>query len=158
MEATSRAGIDRESRDLQLEYHAFAIAEETSQKFVPLGDADFGVQARIELADSSGQASGRGIYLQLRPAEIYKSVSTNRAGNAAYEVGSKKFVERWEQSESPVMLVHRTGDGYIQWMNVGARLEKNKGRKTPVKQIAFEGEPFTALNLQRLRGAVFAGV
>jgi hypothetical protein len=63
MEATSRAGIDRESRDLQLEYYAFAIAEETSQKFVPVEDDEFGVQGRIELTDSSGQPSGRCLHL-----------------------------------------------------------------------------------------------
>jgi hypothetical protein len=37
-------------------------------------------------------------------------------------------------------------------MDVSAYLkEKSIGGKTPVKQIVFQGEPFTALNLQRLR-------
>lgn len=152
MEAVARAGIDRESRDLQLEYHAFAVAEETSQTFVPGGDDDLGVQARIDLQDRSGEPSGRCLHLQLRPAEVYKSVSTNRDGDAVFEPGSKKLVDRWRQSESPVMLVHRTDDGYIRWMDVGAWLtKKSQGRKTPVKRIVFDGQPFTALNLQRIR-------
>ena len=156
MEATSRAGIDRESRDLMLEYHAFAIAEETSQTFVPIGNDDLGVQARIDLQDLSGQRSGRCLHLQLRPAEVYKSVSTSRNGDTIFEAGSKKLVDSWQRSESPVMLVHRTDDGYIRWMDVSAYLkQKGKDRKTPVKQIVFEGEPFTALNLQRMRDRVF---
>lgn len=54
------------------------------------------------------------------------------------------------------MLVIRTSDGQIRWMNVTDYLaEKSKGRKTPVKQIVFDGEPFTALNLQRMRDRLF---
>ena len=67
-----------ESRDLMIEYHAFAIAEETSQWFVLIGEDTFGVQARIDLQDFSGHPSGRCLYLELRPAEVYKSVSTSR--------------------------------------------------------------------------------
>ena len=119
MEATSHAGIDRESRDLMLEYHAFAIAEETGQTFVPVGDDDLGIQAHIDLQDLLGQPSGRCLHLQLRPAEVYESVTTNRSGKTVFEIGSKKMVDRWQRSESPVMLVHRTDDGYIRWMDVG---------------------------------------
>ena len=157
MEATSRAGIDRESRDLMLEYHAFAIAEEASQTFVPIGNEEFGVQARIDLTNPDGRPSGRCLHLQLRPSVIYKKVSARRDGDVVFDVGAKELVDQWQQSESPVMLVHRTDDGYIRWMNLSAWLkEKAKKRKTPVKQIVFEGEPFTALNLQRLRDRVFA--
>jgi small GTP-binding protein len=152
MEATSRAGIKRESRDLQVEYHAFAIAEETSQNFVPVANDELGTQARIELTDLAGQPSGRSLHLQLRPDAVFKAMSSNLDGGWTFEVAKEAFVERWEQSESPVMLVHRTDDGYIYWMNAGAWLrEQRKRRKTPFKQIVFDGEPFTALNLQQLR-------
>lgn len=37
-------------------------------------------------------------------------------------------------------------------MNVSAYLnEQRKKTQKPVRQIVFDGEPFTALNLQRLR-------
>ncbi len=40
----------------------------------------------------------------------------------------------------PVMLVIRTSDGDIRWMDVSDHLrEKSKGRKTPVRQIVFDG-------------------
>jgi hypothetical protein len=53
------------------------------------------------------------------------------------------------------MLVIRTSDGEIRWMDVSAYLkEKTKGRKRPVKQIVFEGEAFSALSLRRLRDKV----
>ena len=47
------------------------------------------------------------------------------------------------------MLVIRTSDGTMRWMNVTEYLQK-QGRKQ-VKQIVFKGEPFTAQALQRLR-------
>jgi hypothetical protein len=46
------------------------------------------------------------------------------------------------------MLVIRTSDGQIRWMNVTDYLERY-GRDT--KQIIFDGEPFTAPNVGRLR-------
>ena len=50
------------------------------------------------------------------------------------------------------MLVIRTSDGQIRWMNVTDYL-KRRGKDT--KQIAFKGEPFTALNVARLRDKLF---
>jgi len=55
------------------------------------------------------------------------------------------------------MLVHRTDDGYIRWMDVCAWLrEQNKAGKKSIKQIIFTGEPFTALNLLRMRDRVLS--
>jgi hypothetical protein len=49
-----------------------------------------------------------------------------------------------------VLLVIRTSDGTIRWMNVTEYLQK-QGYKQ-MKQVVFKGEPFTAQALQRLRG------
>jgi hypothetical protein len=42
------------------------------------------------------------------------------------------------------MLVIRTSDGQIRWMNVTDYIRK---RGTATKQIVYEGEPFTAINV-----------
>ena len=54
------------------------------------------------------------------------------------------------------MLVIRTASGEIRWMNVTDYLRHSSedGKKT-VKQIVFEGEPFTALSVVRLRDRLF---
>ena len=49
------------------------------------------------------------------------------------------------------MLVIRTSDGIIRWMDVSAYLKTHGKGKKLVKQVVFQGEPFTALNVQRLR-------
>jgi hypothetical protein len=46
------------------------------------------------------------------------------------------------------MLVIRTSDGHIRWMNVTEHLRRHGPR---TKQIVFDGEPFTAPNVARLR-------
>ena len=47
------------------------------------------------------------------------------------------------------MLMHRTDGGYVRWMDVNADLKSHcQGRKTPIRQILFKGERFTALNLK----------
>ena len=69
-----------------------------------------------------------------------------------FTIKDPRHAEYWQQQAYPVMLVIRTADRTIRWMDVSAYLkEKSRGRETPVKQITFTGEPFTALNLQNLR-------
>ncbi|MCS1410635.1 MAG: hypothetical protein M2R45_03830 [Verrucomicrobia subdivision 3 bacterium] len=53
---------------------------------------------------------------------------------------TKKLVDDWQRSKPPVMLVHRTDDGSIRWVDVGAYLRtENEDRRTAVKQIVFAG-------------------
>jgi hypothetical protein len=59
-----------------------------------------------------------------------------------------RHAEYWQSHEYPVMLVIRTLDGQIRWMNVTEYLKK-QGKA--VKQVAFDGEPFTAQSVWRLR-------
>ena len=59
-----------------------------------------------------------------------------------------RHAEYWQDQAYPVMLVIRTSDGQIRWMNVTDYL-KQHGRNTT--QIIFDGEPFTAANLIRMR-------
>ena len=51
------------------------------------------------------------------------------------------------------MLVIRTSDGHIRWMNVTDYLKRH-GKET--KQIVFDGEPFTAQSVWAMRDKVFA--
>ncbi len=50
------------------------------------------------------------------------------------------------------MLVIRTSDGTTRWMNVTDYLAEHG---TAIRQIVFEGEAFTALNVARMRDRVF---
>jgi hypothetical protein len=55
------------------------------------------------------------------------------------------------------MLVIRSSDGRIRWMDVRAYLGQATGDVArPVKQIVFEGEEFHALSVRRWRDRVLA--
>ena len=148
LEEQATARIDNESRELILVGHAFAIAGEAGQIFRPTPNSDWGIDGEIEFKDDDGKASGKRVYLQLKSGDSYlspASVTTRKSlpsrTSVMRHIGSNKLY--------PVMLVIRTSDGTIRWMNVTEYLQK-QGRKQ-VKQIVFKGEPFTAQALQWLR-------
>jgi hypothetical protein len=73
-------------------------------------------------------------------------------GKDIFKIKDTRLAERWQAQAYPVMLVTRTSEGQIRWMNVTDYLQK-QGEGTI--QIVFDGEPFTALNLVRLRNRLF---
>ena len=49
------------------------------------------------------------------------------------------------------MLVIRTSDGEIRWMDVSAYLKRESAGGKSVKQIVFEGERFDVMSVRRWR-------
>jgi small GTP-binding protein len=140
--------IDNQSRELILIGHAFAIAGEAGQIFRPTVIADWGIDGEIEFKDHKGEASGNRVYLQLKSGDSYLH-ARKRDGQEIFAIKNPRWAEYWQAQAYPVMLVIRTSDGTIRWMNVTEHL-KAYGENPP-RQIVFAGEPFTALNLVRLR-------
>jgi hypothetical protein len=52
------------------------------------------------------------------------------------------------------MLVIRTSDGEIRWMDVSAWLQRNTAGGKKMTQILFAGESFNALSVRRWRDRV----
>ena len=145
------AAIDNESRELILEGHARVITGEAGQIYRGYTGSDHGIDGEIEFKDDLGQASGKRLYLQLKSGDSYL-YQRKSDGAEIFQIKKQRWATYWREHAYPVMLVIRTSDGEIRWMNVTEYLEeKSKDRKTPVKHIVFGGQPFTALNLQRLR-------
>jgi small GTP-binding protein len=147
----ARASIDSESRELILIGHAFAIAGEAGQIFRPTPNSDWGIDGEIEFKDKDGKASGRRVYLQLKSGDSYLQ---KRKGDESevFTVKKARHSKYWQQQSYPVMLVIRTSDGIIRWMNVTEYLNKQSPAKT--RRIIFQGEPFTARSLRSLRDRV----
>ena len=53
------------------------------------------------------------------------------------------------------MLVIRTSEGEIRWMDVSAYLKRESAGGKAVRQIVFKGERFDAVNVQIWRKKVF---
>lgn len=154
LEELATLAIDNESRELILIGHAFAIAGEAGQIFRPTPNSDWGIDGEIEFKDNEGKASGKRLYLQLKSGDSYLH---QHKGNGAeiFTIKNERHAEYWQQQAYPVMLVIRTSDGTIRWMDVSEYLKRESdGGKKVVKQVVFKGEPFTAIDLRRLRDTV----
>ncbi|MEH1858851.1 MAG: DUF4365 domain-containing protein, partial [Nostoc sp.] len=152
LEAQSQAGIDNQSRELILMGHAYAIAGEAGQIFRQISNSDWGIDGEIEFKNDQGEASGKRVYLQLKSGDLYL-YKRKRDGKEIF--AKPRHAEYWhpDSQNYPVMLVIRTSDQQIRWMNVSDYLAKHGKRK---RQIEFDGEPFTALNLVNQRNRLLA--
>src|SRR5262245_51321495 len=151
MDEQARRAIDNESRELILVGHAFAIAGEAGQIFRPVANSDWGIDGEIEFRDNNGNSSGQRVYLLLKSGDSY--LESRKEGREIFKIKNRHHAEYWRSHEYPVMLVIRTSDGVIRWMNVTECLKRHD---KAVKQVVFDGEPFTAQSVWRMRDNVLA--
>ncbi len=146
LDEQAQINLDNESRELILVGHAFAVAGEAGQIFRPTPNSDWGIDGEIEFKNEKGQASGKRVYLQLKSGDSYL-YTRKRDDTEIFTIKNPRHATYWQDQPCPVMLVIRTSDGKIRWMNVTEYLKRH-GKDT--KQVIFDGEPFTALNVRRL--------
>jgi hypothetical protein len=152
LDERARINLDNESQELILVGHAMAIAGEAGQIYRIIAEPDWGIDAEIEFKNDRGEASGRRVYLQLKSGDSYL-YRRKRDEKEVFTIKKERQAEYWMAQAYPVMLVIRTSEGLIRWMNVTDYLSRHE---KATKQIVFEGEPFTALNLARLRDRVLS--
>jgi hypothetical protein len=151
LEEHAHASIDNESRELAAEAHAMFIVAEAGQIWRRIAEPDWGIDGEIEFKDYEGNASGKRLYVQLKSGDSYLRTRKQDAAEV-FRIKEERWAQYWQQQAHPVMLVIRTSDGTIRWMDVSEHLRReSEGGKKAVKQIVFEGEPLTALNLLRRR-------
>jgi WD40 repeat protein/mannitol/fructose-specific phosphotransferase system IIA component (Ntr-type)/phosphotransferase system HPr-like phosphotransfer protein len=152
LEATAKIAIDNESSQLILEGHARVITGEAGHIYRSYPRSDQGIDGEIEFRDDSGQPSGKRLYLQLRSGDSYL-FERKPDGAEVFQVKVWRWAEYWQSQPYPVMLVNRRADGQIHWMDITAALvRQSSDPESSSGLIAFEGEPFTAINLHRMRG------
>lgn len=92
------------------------------------------------------------LYLQLKSGDSYL-YQRRRDDAEIFTIKNPRHAEYWLSQAYPVMLVIRTSDGRIRWMNVTDYL-KERGKE--IKQIVFQGQPFTAPDVVRKRAEILA--
>jgi DNA-directed RNA polymerase subunit RPC12/RpoP len=147
LEEKAQSNIDNQSRELILVGHAIAIAAEAGQIFRPPIWADWGIDGHIEFKNNKGQASAKYVGLQLKSGDSYL-YKRKADGKEIFTIKEQRQADYWLAQPYPVMLVIRTSDGQIRWMNVTEYLQRH-GKDT--RQVVFDGEPFTALSVVKLR-------
>jgi HEAT repeat protein len=139
--------IDNESRELFLVGEVFTIVAEAGHIFRPTANSDWGIDGEIEFKNDKGEASGQRVYLQLKSGDSY--LRTRRTdGKEIFTIKNARHAEYWQSHAYPVLLVIRDSGGQIRWMNVTEYLQR---QGTTIKQIEFQGEPFTAEGVKQMR-------
>ena len=156
MNEESDENIDNESRELILVGHAFSIAGQAGQIFRPTPNSDHGIDGEIEFKNDRHQATGKRLYLQLKSGDSYL-YERKRDGVEVFRIKEPRWAEYWQQQAYPVMLVIRTSDGRIRWMDVSAYLKRESAGGVKVTQIFFDGELFTDRTLREWRDRVLKG-
>ena len=121
MQIESQLVIDNESRELILVGHAFTISAEAGQIYRGYTNSDHGIDGEIEFKTDEGTASGARLYMQLKSGDSYLT-TRKRDGVEVFQIKNARWVEYWQQQAYPVMLVIRTSDGEIRWMDVSEYL------------------------------------
>jgi Domain of unknown function (DUF4365) len=156
MQGEVQAALDNESRELILVGHAFAIVAEAGQIYRGYTNSDHGIDGEIEFKDDQGRASGKRLYVQLKSGDSYLT-KRQSDGAEVFQIKNPRWADYWRQQAYPVMLVIRTSDGVIRWMDVSAYLERESKRAMPVRQIAFDGKRLDVMSVRRWRDWALSG-
>jgi GTPase SAR1 family protein len=153
MQIAGQAVLDNESRELILVGHAFSIVAEAGQIYRGYTNSDHGIDGEIEFKDNEGRASGKRLYVQLKSGDSYLK-KRERDGAEVFQIKNARWADYWQQQAYPVMLVIRTSDGEIRWMDVSAHLNRASAGGKAVSQIVFKGERFDVMSVRGWRDRV----
>ncbi len=137
---------DNESREQVLIGEVYRIVAEAGHLFSQKIEHDWGIDGEIEFKDAVGEASGQRVYLQLKSGDSYLR-RRKRDGKEIFTIKDPRHAEYWQAHRYPVLLVIRNSSGLIRWMNVTEYLQRHGAT---IKQIEFEGEPFTAESIREI--------
>jgi len=156
MQGEAQEALDNESRELILVGHVFSIVAEGGQIYRGYTNSDHGIDGEIEFKDDQGHASGKRLYVQFKSGDSYLRKRSD--SEEVFQIKNPRWADYWRQQAYPVMLVIRTSDGVIRWMDVSASLERASARGAPLRQIVFEGERFDAMSVREWRKRVLSAV
>src|SRR5262249_144014 len=143
--------LDSESRERALVgdvISTVALAGQISREF---SVSDHGIDMEIEFKDDQGRATGKRLYLQLKSGDSYQMIG-KRDGAEVLQIKHEQWADYWQQLAYPVLLMLRTLEGEIRWMDVSDYLKRaSDNGKNLVSQIVFAGERFDVMSVRRWR-------
>jgi len=154
LQEQSQIILDNESKERALVGEVIstvALAGQISREFTV---SDHGIDMEIEFKNDAGEATGRKLYLQLKSGDSYLR-ERKRDGTEVFQIAKPRHADYWREQAFPVLLVIRTSDGEVRWMEIRDYLKrKSDDGKKAVKQIVFEGERFDVMSVRRWRDKV----
>ena len=143
--------LDNESKERALVGEVISTVALAGQICREKTVSDHGIDVEIEFKGDNDEATGKMLFLQLKSGDSYLS-ERKRDGAQIFRMPKARHATYWQEQAFPVLLVIRTSDGEVRWMEIRDYLkrESDDGKKA-VKQIVFEGERFDVMSVRRWR-------
>lgn len=156
MQEEANVELDNESKERALVGEVISTVALAAQISREKNVSDHGIDMEIEFKDDSHEATHRFIFLQLKSGDSYTR-KRKRDGTEIFTIKDERHARYWMASPFPVLLVIRTSEGEVRWMEVRDWLKRaSDNGKKPVKQIVFEGERFDVMSVRRWREKMLA--
>ena len=144
---------DNESKERALVGEVISTVALAGQICREFNVTDYGIDMEIEFKDDAGEATGKKQYLQLKSGESH--LRSRRDMPAVFRIKNERHARYWMAQAFPVMLVIRTSEGEIRWMEVRDWLKRaSDNGESLLKQIVFHGEPLNVMSVRRWRDKV----
>jgi len=137
---------DNASKEGVLVHEVGLIVSSAGHFFREVLKYDEGIDGEIEFRNKSGRGSGNRVYVQLKSGDSYLR-KRKRDGKEIFLIKNRRHAEFWQCHAYPVLLVIRDSRGRIRWMNATEYLQRHGAT---VKQIEFQGEPFTVDSVRQM--------
>ncbi len=143
--------LDSESKERVLVGEVISTVSLAGQISRELTVSDHGIDMEVEFKSDDGRATGQKVYLQLKSGDSYLK-KRKSDGAEIFTIKDERHVRYWMAQAFPVLLVVRTSDGKVRWMEIRDYLkrESDNGKKL-VKQIVFAGERLDVMSVRRWR-------
>ena len=157
LQEQSQIILDNESKERALVGEVISTVALAGQISRELTVSDHGIDMEIEFKNDAGEATGRKLYLQLKSGDSYLR-ERKRDGTEVFKIAKPRHAKYWREQAFPVLLVIRTSDSEVRWMEIRDYLKReSEDGKKAVKQIVFEGERFDVMSVRRWRDKVLEG-
>jgi small GTP-binding protein len=144
--------LDSESKERALVGDVISTVALAGQISRELTVSDHGIDMEIEFKSDAGRATARKLYLQLKSGDSYlRERATD--GAEIFQIRDDRHARYWMDQAFPVLLVIRTSDGEVRWMEVRDYLRR-AARTGETKHIVFDGERFDVMSVRRWRDRV----
>jgi len=151
LEAKAAIVLDTESKERVLVGEVISTVALADQLCREKTVSDHGIDMEIEFRDDDGAATGEMLFLQLKSGDSFLR-TRKRDGAEIFSIKKKRHAQYWMKQKFPVLLVIRTSDGEVRWMEVRDWLKRatDNGKKE-VRSIVFEGERLDVMSVRRWR-------
>jgi hypothetical protein len=156
LQSESALMLDNESKERALVGEVISTVALAGQICREFNVSDHGIDMEIEFKSDAGEATGSKLYLQLKSGDSYLR---ERKGDSEeiFAIKDERHARYWMAQAFPVLLLIRSSDGEVRWMEVRdwLRNASHNGSKA-VRQIIFDGERFDVMSVRRWRDTVLA--